>query len=167
MIDARKINNHMHVCNYQRILQQFIIISFLTQKHLNYFLKGATSEKSTELYVEGNERQPCVGDSSDLCKIQKELFNLDLDAADILVIHRVPGGENQGISTRQREVPQYRYLNQSHTKSVKGGAQEEIYNALPIKEALYNVIHMADFRSKRHFGPNSPDYTMNKFTMHR
>ena len=30
------------------------------------------------------------------------------------------------------------------------------------KKALSDVIHMADFRSKRHFGPKSSDYTMNK-----
>ena len=30
----------MHVCKYQRILQLLIITSFLTQKHLNYHLKG-------------------------------------------------------------------------------------------------------------------------------
>ena len=35
------------------------------------------------------------------------------------------------------------------------------------KEALYNVIHMADFRSKRHFDPKPPDYVMNKLTIHR
>ena len=52
----------MHVCNYQKILQPFIITSFLTQKHLNYNLKGTTSEKSAELHGEGNERQLCVGD---------------------------------------------------------------------------------------------------------
>ena len=54
----------MQVCNYQRILQPFIITctSFLTQKHLNYHLKGTTSEKSTELYGDVNERQLCVGD---------------------------------------------------------------------------------------------------------
>ena len=50
----------MHVCNYQKILQPFIITSFLTQKHLNYHLKGTSSEKSAELYGEGNERQLCV-----------------------------------------------------------------------------------------------------------
>ena len=32
--------------------------------------------------------------------------------------------------------------------------------------ALYDVIHMADFRSKRHFGPKQPDYVMNKLTIH-
>ena len=30
----------MHVWKYQRILQPFIITSFLTQKRLNYHLKG-------------------------------------------------------------------------------------------------------------------------------
>ena len=44
-------------------LQPFIISSFLTQKQLNYHLKGTTSEKSAELYGEGNERQLCVGDT--------------------------------------------------------------------------------------------------------
>ena len=34
-------------------------------------------------------------------------------------------------------------------------------------QALYNVIHMADFRSKRNFGPKSSEYVMNKFTIHR
>ena len=38
---------------------------------------------------------------------------------------------------------------------------------LSLKEALYDVKHMADFRSTRHFGPKSSYYTMNKFTMHR
>ena len=52
----------MHVCNYQKILQPFIITSFLTQKHLNYHLKGTSSEKSAELYGEGNKQQICVGD---------------------------------------------------------------------------------------------------------
>ena len=42
-------------------MQALIITSFLTQKHLNYHLKGTTSEKSAELYGEGNERQLCVG----------------------------------------------------------------------------------------------------------
>ena len=41
-----------------------------------------------------------------------------------------------------------------------------IINA-PFKVALYDAIQMADFRSKRHFGPKSPDFTKNKFTMHR
>ena len=36
-----------------------------------------------------------------------------------------------------------------------------------LKEALYGVIHMADFHSKRHFGPKPPDYVMNKLTIHR
>ena len=48
------------MCNYQRILQPLIITSLLTQKHLNYHLKGTTSEKSAELYGEGNERQLCI-----------------------------------------------------------------------------------------------------------
>ena len=50
------------MCNYQRIFQPLIITSYLTQKHLNYHLKGTTSEKSAEMYGEGNERQLCVGD---------------------------------------------------------------------------------------------------------
>ena len=54
----------MHVCNYQKILQPFIITSFLTQKHINYHLKGTTSEKFADMYGEGNERQLCVGDCS-------------------------------------------------------------------------------------------------------
>ena len=59
----------MDVCNYQRILQPLIITSFLTQKHLNYHLKGTTSENSAELYSEGNERQLCVGDCAfTICK---------------------------------------------------------------------------------------------------
>ena len=40
------------------------IITFyfiLTQKHLNYHLKGTTSERSAELDGENNERQLCVG----------------------------------------------------------------------------------------------------------
>ena len=40
------------------------IITFyfiLTQKHLNYHLKGTTSERSAELDGESNERQLCVG----------------------------------------------------------------------------------------------------------
>ena len=50
------------MCNYQRLLQLLIIIftSFFTQKHLNYHLKGTTSERSAELYGEGNERQLMV-----------------------------------------------------------------------------------------------------------
>ena len=36
-----------------------------------------------------------------------------------------------------------------------------------LKEALYDVILMDDFRSKRHFGPKPPDYVMNKLTKHR
>ena len=35
------------------------------------------------------------------------------------------------------------------------------------KEALYDVIHMADFRSKRRFDPKPPHYVMNKLTIHR
>ena len=31
----------------------------------------------------------------------------------------------------------------------------------------YDVIHMAGFRLKRHFGPKLSNYAMNKFTMHR
>ena len=54
----------MYVCNYQSILQPLIITSFFTQKHLNYYLKGTTSEKFAEVYGEGNERQLCVGDWS-------------------------------------------------------------------------------------------------------
>ena len=51
------------MCN-QRILQPLIILftSFLSQKHLNYHLKGTTSERSAEIYGEDNERLPCVGD---------------------------------------------------------------------------------------------------------
>ena len=52
----------MHVCNSQRILQPLIITSFFTQKHWNYHLKGPISEKSAEMYGEGNELQLCVGD---------------------------------------------------------------------------------------------------------
>lgn len=37
---------------------------------------------------------------------------------------------------------------------------------IQIKVALYDVIHMADYRMKRHYDPKSSDYVMNKFTIH-
>ena len=71
----------MHVCNYQRRLQPFIISSFLTQKQLNYHLKGTTSEKSAELYGEGNERQLCIGNTAN------SIFVLDTAGFLIPILH--------------------------------------------------------------------------------
>ena len=36
----------------------------------------------------------------------------------------------------------------------------------PCREAVYDVIHVADFRSKRHFGQKSSDYVTNKYNLH-
>ena len=61
-IDWVKISDHMHVFNYQRILQPLIITLFLNQKHFILSLEKTTSEMSAELYGEGNEQQLCGGD---------------------------------------------------------------------------------------------------------
>ena len=45
--------------------------------------------------------------------------------------------------------------------------QRLTFNRINLKEALYDVIRMADFRAKRHFGPKPPDYVINKLTIHR
>ena len=46
----------------ENIATIIIFTPFFSQKHLNYHLKGATSEMSAEMYGEGNERQLCVED---------------------------------------------------------------------------------------------------------
>ena len=46
----------------ENIATIIIFTSFFTQTHLNYHSKGTTSDRSAELYGDGNERQLCVGD---------------------------------------------------------------------------------------------------------
>ena len=46
----------------ENIATIIILTPFFSQKDLNYHLKGTSSERSAELYGEGNERQLCVED---------------------------------------------------------------------------------------------------------
>ena len=115
--------------------------------------------------------QECPNENhrSDLCKILKETVNVDLDAADILDIHRVPGGETRGsrpviakfrntevkikvIKNRSKEEIKKRFLMHDHLTQMNAQLIRDLNRDDRIQSAWYynGKIFAQDYDGRRH-----------------
>ena len=143
----------MHVCNYQRIFQSLIITSFLTQKHLNYHLKGTTSERSVEVR-EANDNSAqeivsCVHASLTCSKV----FTIPalMDPVSSVYFNTCFGCAFANVRKMHHEQHQTTYSKTpSYTQSLEGTCKPRSIHP-EIKDLL-----ITDFQTMHHTNISSP-----------